>query len=530
MNKLKLLLPLFILVFTGFKASTVFVQIITGIVTDRSTGEPVPGVVVFSPLNNIRTTTDAAGKYSLSLELADKHIKFTYAGYKTVIREAKDNVLNVALDPDDKSLSEVVVVGYGAAKRTSSSASYAVERITAPSAKTTSSAVSSAPLEGRVAGLKIETKTADKSSFSIRGDQPQSNQLTAGEWNDIDHRGFWIDLMNNQEWSAQQSHWGFYTTRKISIRLQNNQQIPLNNYTVTALDNHTILWKAQSNFEGKAELWPSFYSNEQKNITIVVNAPDGTELYKKDIQPNLRKLNITMDRTAKKISDLDVLFMVDATGSMGDEINYLKSELDDIIGRLNNNPRLNTRTALVFYRDHGDEYLIRDFGFDQNLANVKQNLSGQTAGGGGDFEEAVDEAMDNAINQQRWTKSTASAKIMFMILDAPPHYNAEKVKSLQRSVKEAAAKGIVLIPVVASGIDKNTEFLMRFMAMGTNGTYVFITDDSGIGNSHLKPTVGNYQVEHLNNLLNRLIQKYAGLTPDNEKVLSAAMRSKYILK
>lgn len=527
MNKLKLLLPLFILVFTGLKASTVSVQIITGIVTDRSTGLPAPGVTVFSPLNNKRTTTDAKGKYSLSLELADKHIKFTYMGYKTVIAEAKDNVLNVSLDPDDESLAEVVV-GYGTTKRTSSSASYAAERISVPPAKTASSAARPAALEGRVAGLKIETKTSDKIGSSIRRDQPQSNQLTAGEWNDIDHRGFWIDLMNNQEWSAQQSHWGFYTKRKISVRLQNNQQIPLNNYTVTALDNGTILWKAQSNFEGKAELWPSFYSNEQKNITIVVNAPNGKELYKKEIQTNLRKLNITVDRTAEKIRDLDVLFMVDATGSMGDEINYLKSELDDIIGRLNNNQQLNTRTALVFYRDHGDEYLIRDFGFDQNLANVKQNLSAQGAGGGGDFEEAVDEAMDNAINQQRWTKSTASAKIMFMILDAPPHYTAEKVKSLQLSVKEAAAKGIILIPVMASGIDKNTEFLMRFMAMGTNGTYVFITDDSGIGNPHLKPTVGNYQVEHLNNLLNRLIQKYAGLNSGNENVLSVAMRSKSI--
>lgn len=522
MNKLKLLLPLFILVFTGLKARTVSVQIITGIVTDRSTSLPVPGVVVFSPLNNKSTTTNTAGKYSLSLELADKHIKFTYTGYKTVIAEAKDKVLNVALDPEDKSLSEVVVIGYGAAKRTTSSASYATERIAASPAKAASPAARSATLEGRVAGLKIETKTTDKTSSSIRRDQPQSNQLTAGEWNDIDHREFWIDLMNNQEWSAQQAHWGFYTKRKISIRLQNNQQIPLNNYTVTALNKSTILWKAQSNFEGKAELWPSFYSNEQKNITIVVNAPDGKELYKKEIKPNFDKLNITMDRTAEKIRDLDVLFMVDATGSMGDEINYLKSELDDIIGRLNNNQQLNTRTALVFYRDHGDEYLIRDFGFDQNLSNVKQNLSRQNANGGGDFEEAVDEAMDNAINQQRWTKSTASAKIMFMILDAPPHYDAEKVKSLQRSVKEASAKGIILIPVMASGIDKNTEFLMRFMAMGTNGTYVFITDDSGIGNSHLKPTVGNYEVEHLNNLLNRLIQKYAGLNLGNEKVLSVA--------
>ena len=52
---------------------------------------------------------------------------------------------------------------------------------------------------------------------------------------------------------------------------------------------------------------------------------------------------------------------------------------------------------------------------------------------------------------------------------------------------------------------------MRFMAMSTNGTYVFLTDDSGIGNSHLKPTTGSFQVEQLNGLMNRLIRKYAGL-------------------
>ena len=49
---------------------------------------------------------------------------------------------------------------------------------------------------------------------------------------------------------------------------------------------------------------------------------------------------------------------------------------------------------------------------------------------------------------------------------------------------------------------------MRFMAIYTNGTYVFITDDSGIGNAHLEPSVGEYQVEKLSDLMIRLIKKY----------------------
>ena len=47
------------------------------------------------------------------------------------------------------------------------------------------------------------------------------------------------------------------------------------------------------------------------------------------------------------------------------------------------------------------------------------------------------------------------------------------------------------------------------MAITTNGTYVFITDDSGIGESHLQASVGDYQVELLNDLMVRLINKYA---------------------
>ncbi|MDD4641760.1 MAG: hypothetical protein PHF92_10450, partial [Bacteroidales bacterium] len=69
--------------------------------------------------------------------------------------------------------------------------------------------------------------------------------------------------------------------------------------------------------------------------------------------------------------------------------------------------------------------------------------------------------------------------------------------------------GIKIIPITASGIDKETEFLMRLMAMATNGSYVFITNDSGVGNEHIQASVGEYQVELLNKLMVRLIKKYS---------------------
>ncbi|HQU60085.1 MAG TPA: hypothetical protein PLU64_12855, partial [Saprospiraceae bacterium] len=92
----------------------------------------------------------------------------------------------------------------------------------------------------------------------------------------------------------------------------------------------------------------------------------------------------------------------------------------------------------------------------------------------------------------------------FLILDAPPHYNDATVTAVQAQIRAAAEKGIKIVPVTASGIDKETEFLMRFTAIATNAPYTFKTDHSGIGNDHLEPTVGDYEVEHLNGLIVRL--------------------------
>ena len=101
------------------------------------------------------------------------------------------------------------------------------------------------------------------------------------------------------------------------------------------------------------------------------------------------------------------------------------------------------------------------------------------------------------------------ARLAFLILDAPPHHTQKILDSIHSSIKAYAAKGIKIIPVAASGVDKSTEFLVRLMAMMTDGTYVFITNDSGVGNDHITPTVGGYQVEQLNSLLIRLINKYS---------------------
>jgi hypothetical protein len=161
----------------------------------------------------------------------------------------------------------------------------------------------------------------------------------------------------------------------------------------------------------------------------------------------------------------------------------------------------------VFYRDNGDDYLTRPFDFSTSTDQLLNFVNDQSAGGGGDTPEAVDEALKTAIQGQQWSPNAVN-RLLFLILDAPPHKDQASINKLKTAVTVAQQKGIRIIPVSASGIDWETEFLLRFLSISTNSTYTFITNHSGIGNSHLAPTVGDYQVEYLNNLMVRLITQY----------------------
>lgn len=203
---------------------------------------------------------------------------------------------------------------------------------------------------------------------------------------------------------------------------------------------------------------------------------------------------------------LDVALVIDTTGSMGDELAYLQAELADVIDEIRTKvgQSFKIRLSVNFYRDHGDAYVVRDFPFTEDLDEALADLAAQGFDGGGDFPEAVTEALDSAVHDHAWSES-AVARLAFLVLDAPPHESPGDIASIQESVVDAARKGIRIIPVASSGVDKSTEFFLRFIDIATGGTYVFLTNHSGIGGEHLEPTIGEYQVELLNDLLVRLI-------------------------
>ncbi len=342
------------------------------------------------------------------------------------------------------------------------------------------------------------------------GGDPTGGLITAGEWNDLENWDFWISLLETSEHNEMEEVWTIDPARRVAVELVGINNVPMRDAQIKLMSGSEIVWEAQTDKKGSAELFiepyklNSSFNLSELNLTInddiIMN-----NLLSFDQGINKYTLNFLGNVNSR---GAEISFIVDATGSMGDELEFLKDELYDVVRRVQeeHTDKL-IMTSSVFYRDQTDEYVTRVSDWTSDVGQTVEFIKEQSAGGGGDFPEAVHSALDAAINGLPWSADVTS-KISFLLLDAPPHKEDQVLDNLRATIKNAAAKGIKIIPIVASGIDKETEFLMRFMSVLTNGTYVFITDDSGIGNSHLEPTVGEFDVEFLNDLMVRLLSEY----------------------
>ena len=379
---------------------------------------------------------------------------------------------------------------------------------------------------------ELSGETGDIAGFIPGGDTPgegseengntQAGVVTAGEWCDLTHWAFWSGLMQGPDsvsFADKSDYWKFYTNNRVAVRVTDDEGKPLAGLPVKLLrktaDVEATLWEAVTDNRGQAECWVGLYQKENADATTLRVSVNGTLMEGNpllcpwDSTAQQTAVNHYTVATAKTAAErADIAFVVDATGSMMDEINFLKSDLVDIINKASSvRPSMKMRTAALFYRDEGDEYLTRHSDFTDDLKATAKFVNKQEANGGGDYPEAVHTALEQTLQKLSWD-TTAKTRLAFLVLDAPAHHEDKIIQSLQQSVRLCARQGIRLIPVAASGVDKNTEFMLRFFAIATGGTYVFLTNDSGVGGDHIIASVGPYEVEQLNSLIIRLIGQY----------------------
>ncbi|WP_161635642.1 vWA domain-containing protein [Actibacterium mucosum] len=200
---------------------------------------------------------------------------------------------------------------------------------------------------------------------------------------------------------------------------------------------------------------------------------------------------------------LDLLFVVDTTGSMGDELAWLTKDLRRIVRTAQKAaPKADIRYGLVVYRDRQDAYTVRNFGFTKSQRQMVGWLRAQTASGGGDYPEAAAAGLQAGVDLN-WRRGKGE-RLLFHIADAPPHDH--EARAYLHAAQAAAKKGVQVFGLGASGVGIEAEFLMRQAAVQTGGRYLFLTDDSGVGYGHAEPSISCYRVTDLSGLVTRVLR------------------------
>lgn len=360
-----------------------------------------------------------------------------------------------------------------------------------------------------ISGGRITTDSRDGIGSDIL---PQAGQLTASVWNDLKNYDYYLSLFeNNQDeldgiFKQFFDSGVFYTLNMVDVTVQYDTEDLKGVIVELVNDTQEVIYRAVTNANGQAFLFPKTNQLASiENIVITYELESITQPY--SYSKDNDSISVEFISNVEQEDVIEIMFVIDTTGSMTDEMSYLKAEIEYVISQVStSNPTSEIRLALLFYRDQYDDYLTKYFDFTTDIEQQKVNLSAQFAGGGGDFEEAVEVALDEAVSKN-WSEGNTT-KIIFHVLDAPPHDSQEIMDTYFNAIYNASEKGIRIIPVASSGIDKLTEYLLRNEAMMTGGTYVFITGHSGIGGVHIDATVGETEVEYLNDLMIRLINEY----------------------
>jgi Mg-chelatase subunit ChlD len=192
-----------------------------------------------------------------------------------------------------------------------------------------------------------------------------------------------------------------------------------------------------------------------------------------------KKIKQSQKVTPQQRPKVDVVFVLDTTGSMGGLIEGAKRKIWAIANRImTGQPRPDLRIGLIGYRDKGDAYVTRRFEFSENIDDVYSNLLSFQASGGGDTPEHVNRALDEALHKMRWRKGERVLRQIYLVGDAPPHEGRDGLFS-SKLAQSAKQRGII-INAIRCGSMQSTKFAWQRIAQASNGIYASIRQDGGM--------------------------------------------------
>ncbi len=204
------------------------------------------------------------------------------------------------------------------------------------------------------------------------------------------------------------------------------------------------------------------------------------EVKSKDQEKNKQQEVLAQTVVVKKEKgeNAEIVFCLDATGSMSGLIGTAKEKIWDIVSDLAQSNEIDTlKMGMVFYRDRGDAFVTKSIALTTDLDGVYADLLEMNADGGGDSPESVNQALHEAVSDMQWSTDKIY-KTIFVVGDCPPHMDYRDDVSYTKSCLKAAEKGIIINTIKLG--NSCTEAIPHFkkMASCTNGSFLRLDQDA----------------------------------------------------
>ncbi|KAA3604075.1 MAG: VWA domain-containing protein [Calditrichaeota bacterium] len=301
---------------------------------------------------------------------------------------------------------------------------------------------------------------------------------------------------------------------KITFKAQDSNGNSLPNALVEIYSDDKFLRKGKTYSDGTFLFFPNEYS-QKDNLTAKVYYNQNTVETQFEVNGK-REVEIILANEIKNSPQeipLDVLFIFDTTGSMGEEIDRLKSTIELIKINLESlKPKPQVRFGMVLYKDRGDSYVTKVIPLTTDLKSFQSELNKVRASGGGDTREDLNSALEDAMTKIEWNEN--GIKTSFVITDAPPQIDYKnQTYNYSQAVRDAQEKGVKIFTIGTGGLDIQGEFVLRQISQYTYSKYVFLhygekgESDGGKVGSVSHHTGTNYQTDKLEAILIQILKE-----------------------
>ncbi len=302
---------------------------------------------------------------------------------------------------------------------------------------------------------------------------PSASGLQAGFADDNRQFNYFISFLDT--YGPEVRYLPIPVQERITIRVIDPAGKSVPNARVSVSAGSAVLADGRTHADGTFLFFPSEHAASIAEYAVLVAGPRGTTSTRID-RAGKRQVEVRLQTPRPSFQDvpLDILFVLDTTGSMGEEIQRLKATIDIInlnLSSLSSRPRL--RFGLVLYRDQGDEYVTDIVPLTEDMAAFRRALAPVRADGGGDDPEDLQSALRESMESIDWNRD--GIRLAFVITDAAPHLDYGQDYTYVDAARAARAAGIKIFTVGTGGLDLAGELPLRQVSQYTAAKYIFLT-------------------------------------------------------